>query len=253
MKGDREMAAPDTPEASSPVIEPWNRPFRQRIPRPASASAGSPAPWSGLPICERRSIGLDRAVADLSELLLPVSREPEPRPQAAILVTLFERDGDALTALIRRPLSMASNPGDLAFPGGRLEPGENAAAAALREAEEEVGLRPETVSMLGRLPAVSRSRQSESVVPYVGVLAGEPSFRACPGEVDAIIEVALSDLAGEDSYWEEEWHVQGSGSRSLCFFAHQKALADEVIWGMTARVIRDLLSFVLLHERSGVS
>ncbi len=247
------MAARASPESSASVSEPWRRPCRQLIPRPPSASAGSPAPWSSVPISERRSIGLDRAVAELSELLLPVSREPEPRPHAAVLVALFELDGEASTALIRRPLSMASNPGDLAFPGGRLECGESAVDAALREAEEEVGLRPDTVSVLGHLPAVGRARRSETVVPYVGVLAGKPSFRACPGEVDVIIEIPLSDLAGDDSYWEEEWHIEGSGSRALSFFAHQMSLADDVIWGMTARVIRDLLSLVLLHERPAIS
>jgi 8-oxo-dGTP pyrophosphatase MutT (NUDIX family) len=137
-----------------------------------------------------------------------------------------------------------SNPGDLAFPGGRLEPGEHPLDAALREANEEVGLDPSAVSPLGRLPVVNRARSPERVVPYVGVLAVEPALRPQPGEVDAVITVRLSDLVAEGVYWEEEWQIPGDGSRRLPFFADPEALGDDVIWGMTAMILREILSAV---------
>lgn len=199
---------------------------------------------------ERSPIPLGRVVASLTGLLLPAFVEPDPRPHAAVLVLLFERHGDTATLLIRRSLSLATNPGDMAFPGGRLEPGERALDAALREAEEEVGLSAGFVSVLGRLPAVTRGPRGDSVVPYVGVVAGEPTVRAEPGEVDGIIEVALSDLAGEGSYWEEIWQIPGAGTRLLAFFAHCEPLADDVVWGMTAMVLRGLLSAVLVQDGS---
>lgn len=236
MPGDAEP----TPVAPAPP-----RRFRQFIPRPSSALAGGPAPWSAVAAGERRPISLERAAAALEGGLLPASEDPHPRPDAAVLIPLFERDGETAAVLIRRSLALMSNPGDVAFPGGRLDPGERAIDAALREAEEEIGLSPGSVSVLGRLPVVKRARGRERIVAYVGTLPAEPSLRPEPGEVDAVLTVLLSDLAAEGVYWEEEWQIPGEGSRLLPFFAHAEALGDDVVWGMTAVLIRALLTAVL--------
>jgi hypothetical protein len=122
-----------------------------------------------------------------------------------------------------------------------------------------VALDPGSVSVLGRLAIVNRARSAERVVPYVGVLAAEPSLTADPGEVDAVFDVMLSDLAADGVYWEEEWQIPGQGSRLLPFFAHERALGEDVIWGLTAMVIRQLLSAVLTPatevtgEHSGIA
>jgi len=224
-----------TPDLSS-------RRFRQFIPRPALASAGGPAPWAGWAAQLGAPISLDRVVHALQPVLVPATDEPEHRPHAAVLVPLYERAGEATVVLIRRSIWLMSNPGDLAFPGGRLEPGERPLDAALREAEEEVGLDPAAVRPLGRLAIVNRARSPERVVPYVGLLEVEPVLQADPGEVDAVILVTLSDLMAEGVYWEEEWQIPGDGSRRLPFFASPEALGDDVIWGMTAMVLRELLS-----------
>jgi 8-oxo-dGTP pyrophosphatase MutT (NUDIX family) len=194
---------------------------------------------------QRSPIPLDRVAAVLGPVLAPPFEEPEHRPHASVLVPLFERGGDTYVVLIRRSPFLMSSPGDLAFPGGRLEPGEQALDAALREAHEEVALDPRSVSVLGRLTVVSRARVHERVVPYVGLLRSEPSLRREPNEVDAILTVSLSDLAADGVYWEEEWQIPGDGPRFLPFFADPEALGDDVVWGMTATVIRELLSAVL--------
>ncbi|HXY43573.1 MAG TPA: CoA pyrophosphatase [Acidimicrobiales bacterium] len=229
---------PDRPEVS-------RRRFRQFIPRPSTAVAGGVAPWARVAASDRRPIPLERAVGSLTGLLLPAAVEPRPRPQAAVLVPLFERAGDTAVVLIRRSLSLMSNPGDLAFPGGRLERDERAVDAALREADEEVGLSPGSVNLLGRLAVVNRTRVRERVVPYVGTMTAEPCLRAHPGEVDAVLTLSLSDLAAAGVYWEEEWTMPGQASRLLPFFADAAILGDDVIWGMTAAVLRELLTAVL--------
>jgi 8-oxo-dGTP pyrophosphatase MutT (NUDIX family) len=220
------------------------RRFRQIIPRPPSVVAGGPAPWAGKACQLEPPISLDRVVRALGPVLVPPTDEPDHRPHAAVLVPLFERAGDAAVVLIRRSLWLTSNPGDLAFPGGRLEPGERALDAALREAHEEVGLHPAAVSPLGRLAVVRRARVPERVVPYVGLLSVEPVLRPDPGEVDAVLTVTLAELVAEGVYWEEEWQLPGEGPRRLPFFAKSDALGDDVIWGMTAMVLRELLSAV---------
>jgi len=194
---------------------------------------------------DRSPISLERVAAALEPVLASPFEEPEHRPHASVLVPLFERAGDTNVVLIRRSMFLMSSPGDLAFPGGRLERGERAVDAALREAEEEVALDPRSVSVLGRLTVVSRARVHERVVPYVGLLEGEPELRREPSEVDAILMVSLSDLAADGVYWEEEWQIPGDAPRLLPFFADEAALGDDVLWGMTAVVIRELLSAVL--------
>lgn len=220
--------------------------YRQLVPRPHGAAPGGVAPWAGLPSSDRRSIDLKRVASALAYRLVPPEVDPEDRPHAAVLVPMFERDGETRIVLIRRSWILASNPGDLAFPGGRLERGERALDAAIREAEEEVDLDPRTVTVVGRLGGVSRARGRGEVVPYVGLLAAEPRLRADPYEVDAVFTVALADLAGDGAYWEEEWDIPGQGPRLLYFFANPSALGDNVIWGMTAMIVRELLSEVLL-------
>lgn len=231
----------DAPEAGELGL----RRFRQFIPRPSSAAAGGPAPWAAVSSEHRSPLSLGRVAAALEPVLAPPSEEPEHRPHASVLVPLFERDGDTRVVLIRRSLLLMSSPGDLAFPGGRLEPAERALDAALREAEEEVALDPLSVSVLGRLTVVNRARGHERVVPYVGLLGSEPVLRRDPNEVDAILTVSLSDLAADGVYWEEEWQIPGEASRRLPFFADPHALGDDVLWGMTAMVIRELLGAVL--------
>jgi 8-oxo-dGTP pyrophosphatase MutT (NUDIX family) len=237
-------AAGDPPDAAD-TPELRHRRFRQFIPRPSSAAAGGPAPWAGVPPPNRNPISLDRVAAALGPVLAAPFEEPEHRPHASVLVPLFERAGDTHVVLIRRSMFLMSSPGDLAFPGGRLEPDERALDAALREAEEEVALDPRSVSVLGRLTVVSRARVHERVVPYVGLLRSEPRLRREPSEVDAILTVSLSDLAADGVYWEEEWQIPGAGRRFLSFFADPATLGDDVLWGMTATVIRELLTAVL--------
>ena len=225
------------------------RQYRQQIPRPRASVPGGIAPWAGLAADERRPIRLETVVATLGPRLVPPDEEPEDRPVAAVLIPLFEVEGETSVLLIRRSSFLASNPGDIAFPGGRLEAGETALHASLREAEEEVGLPAESVRVLGRMEMVFRARRGGRIAPYLGVLAAPPAgLTAQPYEVDEVLTVSLADLAEEGVYWEERWDMPGEGSRVLSFFSHRGALGDDVIWGMTAGVLRQLLSAVLLAE-----
>src|SRR5271166_6035218 len=91
---------------------------------------------------------------------------------AAVLITLVPCDesGDASPAavvLIRRARHLRRNPGEIAFPGGRIEAGEKPLAAALREAEEETALRAEHLEVLGPLVTLGRTRRSDLIAPFV--------------------------------------------------------------------------------------
>ena len=76
---------------------------------------------------------------------------PDPGAPAAVLVPLFERDGETRVVLTRRAAHLRTHTGEVSFPGGRLDSGESPEAGALREAAEEVGLDPAQVEVVGRL------------------------------------------------------------------------------------------------------
>jgi 8-oxo-dGTP pyrophosphatase MutT (NUDIX family) len=217
------------------------RRFRQTVPRPPWARPGSPAPWSAAG-AQSAPATLDDVRRRLAGRLTPQpSAGAEPAAAAAVLVALYDAIAGPSVLLIRRGMSLAANPGEIAYPGGRLEPGETPEAAALREAEEEVGLPESAVELAGRLPVRTRSRSPGSIVPVVGYLDALPALMPSPDEVDEILPVALRDLLADGVYWEEIWSPESATPLVLPFFAGAEGLGDDLVWGATARILTDLL------------
>ncbi len=165
---------------------------------------------------------------------------------AAVLITLVPCDesGDASRAavvLIRRAAQLRRNPGEIAFPGGRIEPGEDPLAAALREAEEETALRADRLDVLGPLATLGRSRRSDLIVPFVAATRARQVLVANPEEVEAVIVVPLEDLVAEGRYWQELWDEDAGPTWTMHFFD----LGDDVIWGATARMLYSFFLRVL--------
>ena len=205
----------------------------QRIPRPPGARAGGPAPWSHLP-ADRRRLSLAQVrerCAALPAPQPPPFEMPGSRP-AAVLVPLFEAGGEANVVLTKRPETMPSHQGEIAFPGGGLRPGVDATLrdAALREAEEEIGLPPAAVEVVAELDTLATVGSRFTITPFVGVADPLPRLVPHPGEVVKILEVPLSELLEDDAFHEEFW---GSPDRAIAFFE----LPDETVWGATARVL----------------
>jgi 8-oxo-dGTP pyrophosphatase MutT (NUDIX family) len=149
--------------------------------------------------------------------------------------------------LIRRGVHLRANPGEIAFPGGRIDPGESAVAAALREAEEEVALAPSAVEVLGELPTVLAARRDVPIRPFVAVAGTAPVLKANPDEVDCVLLVPLRDLVAPGRYWEEHWARADDPTRVMHFFD----LGEDVIWGATARMLYDLLLRLLSRGSGG--
>jgi 8-oxo-dGTP pyrophosphatase MutT (NUDIX family) len=145
--------------------------------------------------------------------------------------------------LIRRALHLRANPGEIAFPGGRIEPEESPLCAAMREALEEVALPADAVEVVGELSIVHASRRSVPVLPFVAVASTLPSLTACPDEVDCVLVVSLSDLVAPGHYWQEQWDLEDDPAWVMHFFD----LGEDVIWGATARMLYEL--FVRLVSR----
>jgi 8-oxo-dGTP pyrophosphatase MutT (NUDIX family) len=115
---------------------------------------------------------------DVVERIAPALAAVEPPPvpvdadltPAAALVTLAERGGEAVFGLTRRAQGLNAHPGQISFPGGKMEPDEAPLAAALREAEEEIGLSPAWVTVAGFLQPARTSTTGFVVWPVVGVV-----------------------------------------------------------------------------------
>lgn len=214
--------------------------YHQDVPRPADPRRGNPAPWLSGPAGGGSSIPVERVRRAFAALAAP---HPQPPVHSAVLVPIVETRGEAALVLIRRSDDLVHDAGHIAFPGGHLEPGEEALTAALRESHEEIGLDPALVEVIGSFGALQRRRDRELVVPFVGLVAGHPPLVGDGREVAAILEVPLAALAADRVAWQESW---GDGAEpGVCFFAGADELGANLIWGLTARVIWDLLAVVL--------
>jgi len=216
---------------------------RQRIPRPPTARAGGPPPWAHL-APERRRLSLDEVRRRCAALSPP--RPPQlvvPGSQAAaVLVALFEEDDEARVILTKRPEHMPSHRGEIAFPGGKVQIDVDATVldAALREAEEEIGLSRSAVEVVAELDGISTLASRFTITPFVGLLDTRPELVPDPREVVKVLDVPLSDLLDDGAYREERWDL-GIPDRAVHFFE----LPDETVWGATARILAGFLEHLV--------
>ncbi len=157
---------------------------------------------------------------------------------AAVLVPLIHREGAWHLLFTRRAEKLLSHQGQVSFPGGACEADEaTPEQTALREAEEEIGLRPADVRLLGRLnPMITIS--SYRVTPVVGVLAWPCVFRVHASEVARVFTIPLLWLADPGHRWEFPFPGQ---ARSLIVY---HPFDGELLWGATARMTVDFLNML---------
>lgn len=172
---------------------------------------------------------------------LPATGDNRP---AAVLCLLFEEAGEAQVLLTRRARDLRAHAGEVSFPGGRLRPGEAPLAGALREAEEEVGLAPASVQVIGELTPLTTRRSPALVSCFVGRFGGPGHAGLVPNhEVDKLFWAPLATLVGDGVFHEEMWPSPGApdGYQAVPFFE----LEEDTVWGATGRLLVELLSVVL--------
>jgi 8-oxo-dGTP pyrophosphatase MutT (NUDIX family) len=220
----------------------------QRIPRPSGWLPGPTAAWLGadgrttvstlpLPVVRRRLAGLPPArPARELPIDFPIQRRP-----SAVLVTLFEAAGEARVILTKRPETMPSHRGEIAFPGGKLEEGVDAdlRATALREAREEIGLDPASVEIVAELDGLGTVGSRFLIAPFVGILAAVPELHPDAHEVVRVFDVALVDLLAPGVHHAERWKTP-----MIDHEVHFFELSDETVWGATARILYGFLGFL---------
>jgi 8-oxo-dGTP pyrophosphatase MutT (NUDIX family) len=164
---------------------------------------------------------------------------------AAVLVPLLVKGGEPHVLLTERPKTLRTHGGQISFPGGARDPeDETPLHTALRETQEELGIAPARVRVLGMLdeiPTITRYL----VTPFVGVVEGEVAYVPSPEEIETVLEVPLAALLDPARHRVERRTVEAV-EREIYFYDY----GPHVIWGATARILRTFLHHVEAVRRS---
>jgi len=206
--------------------------------------------WSGtLGICCLREQSGAYPMSDFRDQLERSLSVLEPKAEtewdatpAAVLIPLYQEDGDWKLLFTRRTDSVDVHAGQVSFPGGQIEDADaSIVATALREAQEEIGLNPEDVETLGQLNPLFTVTQF-LVTPVVGVIPWPYPLRNSPTEVARTFGVPIRWLADPDNLeLKEREHLVPGRSIRVYYF---KEYEGETIWGVTARITVNLLQML---------
>jgi len=184
---------------------------------------------------------IKRILAERKKKVVRFSNKPVH--PSAVLIPIYEKNGEYHVLLTRRTEDLEYHKGQICFPGGSHHD-EDASLkdTALREAYEEVGIRPEDVEILGELDSMGTLTSNFLITPLVGIIPYPYEFTVSKYEIDELLEVPLSALADDGNYREETRIAEGVARKAL-FFKYK----DKVIWGATARLLKQLVEVVFFH------
>jgi 8-oxo-dGTP pyrophosphatase MutT (NUDIX family) len=172
-----------------------------------------------------------------SSRLRYTAKPNERTRRSAVLICFYPYQHSIYLPLILRPQYDGVHAGQMAFPGGRMERiDENLTRTALREAQEEVGIRISDVKVLGQLTELFIPPSNFYVQPIVGILPYRPDFYPDPREVEAVVEVDLENLLDETIVGDTQIDVRG-----VLIDAPFYQIEGHRVWGATAMMISELL------------
>ncbi len=162
------------------------------------------------------------------------------RIPAAVLIPIFKSDGQYHIVFIKRTETVKTHKGQISFPGGARDAGDNTLLdTALREADEEIGLRPEDAKVLGELDDEVTTTSNYIVTPFAAIVPHPYRFTPNKDEVDSILEVPIPALLDKECLKPDTEMLNGEKMDSFAYHYRGK-----VIWGATARILNKLLDYI---------
>jgi 8-oxo-dGTP pyrophosphatase MutT (NUDIX family) len=175
-----------------------------------------------------------RSSSELSKVLLAPAEaaelEAHGHTEAAVLVPMHGWPENPGLVLTERRSDLKRHAGEISFPGGRRDEGEELMQTALREAEEEIGLARDNVEVVGALPPIGTFVTNYKITPFVGLIQEGMRFEPNPAEVESVLVASLDDLAAG---YEKRRLVR----RGVPIKTDTYLIADKLIWGATARIL----------------
>jgi 8-oxo-dGTP pyrophosphatase MutT (NUDIX family) len=165
---------------------------------------------------------------------------PGPLRDAAVLIAVTDREAPGVL-LIHRPSHMRAHPGQAAFPGGKVDPGEDAVAAALREAHEELGIEARDVEVIGTTDRF-KTRTGYDITPVLAMVPPDLPLRPNPHEVASWFEPPLAFVLDPANHIERvvDWEGVERHFIEITWQGHN-------IWGVTAAIIANLGERIAWH------
>jgi 8-oxo-dGTP pyrophosphatase MutT (NUDIX family) len=165
--------------------------------------------------------------------------KPNPLIDSAVLVPIFRRADAVLRVILVRRSDHGVHGGQIGFPGGKREPGDQSLLeTALRETREEIGLARDRVKIIEELPSVETLTTAYRIFPFLAQIDPPPVWPHCSDEIAEVLEVAVDDLAKPEAHGEDMADLPAwTGPRPLPFFR----LGPHRVWGATYRILLPLL------------
>lgn len=164
-----------------------------------------------------------------------------PKP-GSVMILLYPDGGQIKFPLTKRHEYLGAHGGQVSLPGGKAEPGETAIETALRETEEEIGVKAQEIKVIGELSQFFVMPSNFMVIPVVGFVEQRPVYQAQQSEVVRIIEGDISDLIRPDAIRTKEILA----AKMYPMLAPHFEIEGEVVWGATAMMLNELR--VILKE-----
>lgn len=168
---------------------------------------------------------------------------PEGTRDAAALVLVYPHDDAFFLPLTVRGSGLRNHTGQVSLPGGRVDEGETIEAAALREAEEEIGVARGAVHVFGRLTPLHIPVSNYMLHPVVGYLDARPVFNRAEWEVARIIEPTLAQLR-DPATVKREFRTRTTGGQAVQIDVPFFDIDDEKVWGATAMVLAEFCAIL---------
>jgi 8-oxo-dGTP pyrophosphatase MutT (NUDIX family) len=170
---------------------------------------------------------------------------PERVP-AAVLVLFVFRGGVPALVFAKKTEDVPHHKGQFSFPGGVVRADDGSVVdAALREAQEEIGLDTAAVEVLGLFHDVPTTVTNFVITPVLALARTEPRFRPDGREIERVLEIPLAHLLEPTSFREEQWEREGV-KRAVVFMSY----GEDVVWGTTGRILREVLDALFPEARA---